>query len=549
MAQFQGRMHARSVVRVAACWALCADGAGVLAAEVTPPGATATAAAETQARFDVFELRVLGNTRLRESEIDQVLIPFLGPGRALADVEAARQALETRYHERGFGTVFVDIPEQSVESGLVRLHVTESTLGRVSVTGERYFSGRQIRAAIPEAARDTTPALPVLQAQIAAVNAQSRDRQVTPVLKAGSRVGTVDLNLKVEDHLPLHASLELNNQYTVDTEPLRAIAGLSYENLFGRLDTLSAQYQTAPQNRSQVDVWTVSYATHLFHEHARLAAYYFRSNSAVATLGSGDASLTVLGKGSVSGLRLIVPLPATSTSLETVTLGADYKNFLQEIGGSSGGTQTRLLTPITYVNLSAGYSGGWRLPRAQTAVTTTANFGVRGVQNDPLEFENSHFLAPPNYFYVRANGMADWQFVPRLRLHIAASGQYSAAPIISNEQFSIAGADGVRGYLEAESLGDRGFKASLQLAPPQWPMFGGRLSVESFLFFDYGHVGLVRPLPGEQGSIDLRSAGAGLELTAFGHFNASLVWAEPLRTTTQTRRGASRLLFSTKATW
>ena len=91
----------------------------------------AQAADEPAATFDVFELRVIGNSKLSELDIDRLLYVYLGPKRTLKDVEAARLALETMYHERGFGTVFVDIPEQSVEEGLVRLRVSESALGRV----------------------------------------------------------------------------------------------------------------------------------------------------------------------------------------------------------------------------------------------------------------------------------------------------------------------------------------------------------------------------------------------------------------------------------
>jgi hemolysin activation/secretion protein len=521
---------------------LCGVGA-VTAAPAATQEAPATASAVTAAaesRFDVFELRVLGNTRLDETAIDSVLYRFLGPQRTLKDVEAARQALESLYHERGYGAVFVDIPEQSVAQGLVRLHVTESALGRVTVSGARYFSNRQILAALPEAQPGATPQLPVLQAEVAAINGVSRDRQVTPVLKAGKQPGTVDLNLKVEDHLPLHASLELNNQYTVDTKPLRAAVGLSYEDLFGRFDTLSAQFQTSPQDRSQVAVWTGSYATHVGDGTKRLAGYYFHSNSSVATLNVAGSSVTVLGKGTVTGLRLIMPLPATDVSLQTFTLGADYKDFLQDISGRSR---------IYYLNLSAAYSGGWRRERAQTTFSATSNFGVRGAPNNPQLFENKRYLGSPNYFYVRSAATLDLSLSKDLRMHLSAAGQYSATPLISNEEFSIAGADGVRGYFEAEELGDRGFKLSIQLGPPPWPLFGDRLTINSYAFYDYGHMGVLDPLPQEQSALDLASTGVGLDIAGFKHFSASLAWADALRAAARTRRNAARVLFSVRTEW
>ena len=64
--------------------------------------------------FDIREYRVRGNTRLPVSDVEKTVYPFLGPGKTIDDVEAARKALETLYQERGFAACNVDIPEQEV---------------------------------------------------------------------------------------------------------------------------------------------------------------------------------------------------------------------------------------------------------------------------------------------------------------------------------------------------------------------------------------------------------------------------------------------------
>ena len=96
--------------------------------------------------FDVLELRVLGNTMLDARSVEAAVYPFTGPAKVMGDIEAARAALEHVYHERGFGTVFVDIPEQSVDEGIVRLRVSEGRLHQVRVAGAKYFSGQIGRA-------------------------------------------------------------------------------------------------------------------------------------------------------------------------------------------------------------------------------------------------------------------------------------------------------------------------------------------------------------------------------------------------------------------
>ena len=108
-------------------------------------------------RFDVFEYRVEGNTVLDNRTIERVIYGQLGPGKTIDDVNAARTALEQAYREAGYPTVFVDVPEQEVDQGMVRLAVTEGRVSRLKISGSRYFSNGWIRDQLPEAAPGTVP--------------------------------------------------------------------------------------------------------------------------------------------------------------------------------------------------------------------------------------------------------------------------------------------------------------------------------------------------------------------------------------------------------
>ncbi|MDD5272944.1 MAG: hypothetical protein PHU14_09525, partial [Methylovulum sp.] len=59
--------------------------------------ADAAAAAQTKEqenRFDLFELRVKGNTLLERTQLERTVYPFLGPQKSIETVEKAREALE-----------------------------------------------------------------------------------------------------------------------------------------------------------------------------------------------------------------------------------------------------------------------------------------------------------------------------------------------------------------------------------------------------------------------------------------------------------------------
>jgi hemolysin activation/secretion protein len=67
----------------------------------------------------------------------------MGPGRTPDDVEQARLALEKIYHEQGFQTVSVSIPEQDPRRGIIRLQVSEGKVGRLRVKGAHVVSSQQ----------------------------------------------------------------------------------------------------------------------------------------------------------------------------------------------------------------------------------------------------------------------------------------------------------------------------------------------------------------------------------------------------------------------
>jgi len=111
--------------------------------------------------------------------------------------------------------------------------------------------------------------------------------------------------------------------------------------------------------------------------------------------------------------------------------------------------------------------------------------------------------------------------------------------VISNEQFSIAGADGVRGYLEAERLGDNGLQASVELRSPLLDAYS-----YSFLkdwrvaaFYDSAALWQNAPLPGEQDEFGLASAGIGTRFSMLDVLDGAVDLAFPIVDGASTRSG------------
>ena len=529
---------------------LCLSAALILASPVSPaiavggaPSATtpagAAAATAGQETFAIVEFRILGNHVLERTAVEAAVYPFLGANRNFETVTKAQEALVAAYRKAGFGTVLVDIPEQSVDEGVVRLKVTEGQVERVRVEGAKYYSQRRIIARLPSIAPGAVPQLPQLQSELAQLASEARDREITPILKAGSAPGMVDVDLKVKDHLPLHASMQVDDRYTADTSHTRLTANLSYSNFFQRNESLSLSYQLSPSAPSEVKLWVASYTGQLPELHWTWNVYAIRSDSNVPALGT----LSVIGNGKIYGAHLVYAFGESATSVNSVNFGADYKTFGQSVllPGDVGAA-----TPIHYALWSAQLASTRLSERYDLSGDVGVNFGLNGIAGNDTEFEFKRFGARSSFAYLRGSGSATWRFWRGFAVVGRAAFQYSDAPLVNNEQFSLGGQDTVRGYLEAEELVDAGLAASLELHSPKL-VFGPTETV-GFFFYDRG-VGMnQQPLPSEieHGLVrsDLMSFGLGLQMSAFRQLNANLTLADPRLVGSRTQRGDGRVLFS-----
>lgn len=497
------------------------------------PESTAPAKKHT---FDIWELQVEGNTLLERVLIERTVYPFLGSAKTIDDVEAARQVLETFYRDSGYATVVVDIPEQDVAEGIVRLKVIEGKVERVRVAGSRYFSLGRITEGVPALAQGQVPNVPALQEQLKELNQASPDRTVTPIFRPGRTPGTVEVELRVKDELPIHGDVELNDRNSRDTTKLRASATLRYANLWQREHSASLMYQTAPENTDDVQVAAVTYVWPLGNGKV-FAAYAVDSKSNVASAGD----LSVIGNGNIYGTRYIKTLAGPDNYFHSATFGLDYKDFEEDIAPLDG---PGFNTPISYLNFMTQYRGTLISQSSKLTAGLSANFGLRGLGNTEEEFENKRFKAKPNYIYFGAFGEYTRDFSNGIQAIATLDGQIADSPLVSNEQYGAGGAESVRGYYESQSLGDNGVIANVELRSPSYAEHVPHLRDLRFLVFaDAAKLVVREALPGQVDGYELYSTGVGFRMEADKGFDASFDWAWPLRDATDVDKGDPRAHF------
>lgn len=500
-------------------------------------GESETAPADVH--FNIWEFQVEGATLLPRASVEGVVYPFMGSNKTLADVEAAKSALEQLYRDAGYAAVLVNIPEQEANEGVIRLTVTESKIDRFRITGTRYSSPRDLRAEIPALQPGTPLHLPTLQAQLAQAGRLAPERVLNPVFRPGLEPGTMEAELKVEDGVPLHASLGFNNRYTLGSSHLRMEMGLSYANLWQRHHNISVNYQASPQNWEDVRVWSLGYSIPVDEAYWNFSAVRSASHSAAF------GSLGVLGNSDIYGINWQYPLSAKEGVSQGISLGVQYKDQQQNVLLPDG---NGISTPISYSVAQAQFNRSQKDDTGVTSYSLGASFGLRPFSDNLRVFDDKRSQSRPSFTHFNGD-------IERLqagfmkttwRLHLAA--QLSDSPLISNEQFNAGGAGTVRGYPESQVMGDDAVLANVELrSPPLMPAKWSSLyDLQLLVFADSAWLKRHNSLAYEASRQHLAGVGIGARLVIAKSINAVLDWATPLEDAGSIKRSDARTHFNVR---
>jgi hemolysin activation/secretion protein len=152
------------------------------------------------------------------------------------------------------------------------------------------------------------------------------------------------------------------------------------------------------------------------------------------------------------------------------------------------------------------------------------NLNLRGLGSSAAEFDNNRFKAGTDYIYLRGDLSQTVDLPAGFQLFGRVLGQIADQPLVNNEQIAGGGLGTVRGYLEAEVLGDNGVFGSLELRSPSilsaLHQKGDDWHV--YMFLEGGRVSLTNPLPQQVSRFDLASYGVGTHVRIQDHFNGSV---------------------------
>lgn len=208
-------------------------------------------------RFEVEHYLIMGNSVLPPQTLAEVLTNIdgaFGTNVSFDGIRTVLTQLQEAYHERGYVTVSLGLPQQKLTNATVKVQVTEGRLVNINVKGNRYFSSNNVMRALPSLHTNMVLNGPIFQAELNRANA-NQDRQIYPVIGPGPDPGTSELTLRVKDQLPLHAKVDYNNESSPGTPDTRINTSAVYNNLWDLDQAAGVQYSFSPQQYKDGNEW------------------------------------------------------------------------------------------------------------------------------------------------------------------------------------------------------------------------------------------------------------------------------------------------------
>jgi hemolysin activation/secretion protein len=487
--------------------------------------------------FEITRYQVQGNTLLPEKDIDQLLAPYTGKDRDFGSVEKALEALEAAYRDKGYSIVRVVLPEQELNQGVVTIKVVENKIGKITVSGNKFFTDDNIKNSIPALQIGQTPVMAEVSANVKVANEDPAKKTVVQ-LQTGDQEGLVNANLKVVDEKKWSGSVAVDNTGDEITGRNRLTVMVQNANVGGWDHVLSMQYTTSFANPNEVSVYGIGYHIPLYVLKDSLDFFASYSNVNSGTVTAGVFDVGVSGSGTAFGTRYNHNLMKIGDYDSTVTLGFDYKIFNNDLTVAG----LPLGSNVAVHPLSLTYTGNW------TVTGSSANFYATAVQNisggedsSDADFAAARTGATPNYSLFRygANYLRalpqDWQF------RFALNGQLTSDALVQGEQFGAGGANSVRGFSEREVIDDKGRTTTLELYTMNLCTGGAQCRVLGF--YDTGYVSRNDPLPGEIQRESIGSGGLGFRLTRAPYLLLQADLAHVIDASTVTPKGTNRIQF------
>lgn len=454
------------------------------------------------ARVRVKTIEFTASEVLKPDELRAIAAEYEGREVGFGDLQALVARVNALYRSKGAIASEAVLPAQDVSSGVVRVRLVEGRVGQYNLSGnastrESYVTDRL--GTPPGALFD----IATLEGDLIWFN-RSNEAQLRATLKPGTAFGTTDVDLELQEP-PRNALRVYADNAGIPATGQRRV-GAIYQNrsLLGWRDDL-----VLSTNRSDgAQGWGATYGVPINRRGGRVSLGYNDDHTRVKY--GPFAPLNINGSARSWTLAVRQPVIATLDTAVSLSLALSDRlgrTFIDTVPLQQiATTDTSVGVDILHGDATGSWTGNATL--------------IAGRAKSPAVVE---------YTVLRAALSRDQRLGDRLSLRGALSMQTTGdSQLPSGSQFFIGGASTVRGYQASAYSGTRGHVLNLELRrafdlPATGPL--GPSTVVGFVFTDAGQA---RPVGPGQPTVNLASAGLGVDALLAGRVTLRATWASQI---------------------
>ena len=404
-------------------------------------------ASKAPSTFMLKGVHLAGITVFKQNDLEPIISPYVNKEIAYGDLSKLADEITKLYRSNGYVTSKAFIPTQEVSDNMVAIQVVEGKVGDISIEGNKRLRDSYIRSRIPLEPGEILR-IQALEEHVLKLNQDPLVKELRINLAPGKAFGTSNVQLKVKDNRRTHLTLSFDNQGRKLIGFYRYNAQFRNDNVLGFGDNLFVQ-GTLSNNYNTRSVF---------------AQYKFPLNKKGWSVGANYA----LGAVDIGGYlepvgihnqnnresiftefpilrkkNLTIDMNANLTALQSITTLNRYplKNFIKS-------------PPDSQQSVGFGANLVHQDKWGRTIVRASSEIGIAWMGG--------------NLRYSKYT--ADVMRVQRVWKDIIAvartNAQWSPQPLSSLVQYQAGGANTVRGSLEGQYIGDKGYTGSVELRSP-----------------------------------------------------------------------------------
>ena len=475
--------------------------------------------APAEAPFILKKITIVGNESFSGETLHALVSGAEGTAQNITQLGQLAARITQFYQDQGYFIVRAILPAQPFSQGNVTIRVIEAKYGQVNLTNNSSVSDELLVATASTMQPGTVISDANMYTSLLLLSDVS-GLVVSSSLSPGSKVGSSDVSIVLEDSQPYTASLLVDQHGDAYTGKERITGSVEVNNLAGHGDVLSVNGMLSS---GDMQFGRLAYDWLFNGDGTHLGAAYSGLNY---RLGKEFSSTQANGSSRTSSLWAKHPLLRSLDANLSVQLQYDVNQLKDHIDSSSLRTDRTIFATSLIITgdqkntYNLGGISSWSL----------------GLKSGDLRFDDSaaeiadasSAVTKGHFSKINLNLNHLQSVSDKASVYLTATGQWASHNLDSSDKLSAGGIGGVRAYGSGALTGDTGYVGSAEFRYYLTPAFDGSLT--GSLFYDTAYVMVNKaPWPALTSANSATISGAGVALDWVGPNQASvrLVVAAP----------------------